>query len=128
MYRYTEGCGVIIHVDEDGGYVEAIPVDNRDQRYLALVLSGADVLPFLQDDDLSWQRVTPAQAKIALFRAGLLDAVEADIATQYRPVQLYWQFATEFYRFNPYIMAIGASLGLTEGQIDALFLAASLIK
>ena len=69
--------------------------------------------------------VTPAQAKVALYNAGMLDAVEAAIATSYRPIQIYWNSASVFDRNHPYIVGVGALLGLSDDQMDALFLAAS---
>jgi hypothetical protein len=69
--------------------------------------------------------VTPAQAKLALFNAGLLDKVEASISTASKPVQIYWANALSFERRNPYILGIAGQLGLTDAQMDDLFKAAS---
>ncbi len=70
--------------------------------------------------------VSPAQAKIALYEAGLLDQVEALVADYpYRPVSIWWTSALSFEREHPYLNALGLELGLTDEQIDALFIAAS---
>lgn len=76
------------------------------------------------------QSVTPRQAKLALLAAGLLANVEATIdaisdATEKAAARIEWDFALEFRRDNALLNSIGAALGLTEGQIDALFEAAS---
>ena len=69
--------------------------------------------------------VSRFQAKAALDDAGLLDQVEAYIQGDDVPrrVKLAWQEAG-FRRGSKMIADIGAELGLTEEQIDGLFLAA----
>ena len=72
--------------------------------------------------------VTPFQAKAALFAAGLLPAVEAAIAAAPKVAQLAWSDATEFTRDSPTIATMAAALGLTDAQVDALFIAAKAIE
>ena len=69
--------------------------------------------------------VSRFQAKAALDDAGLLDQVEAYMQGDDVPrrVKLAWQEAG-FRRGSKMIADIGAELGLTEEQIDGLFLAA----
>lgn len=70
--------------------------------------------------------VTPAQAKIALYEAGLLNEVEALVADHpYRPVSIWWTSALAFERGHAYLNALGLELGLTDAEIDALFIAAA---
>lgn len=72
--------------------------------------------------------VTAAQAKIALYQAGLLDAVEAAVgAHPYPPVRIWYADASEWQRAFPYVQALGVEMGLTDAQMDALFKTASLI-
>lgn len=72
--------------------------------------------------------VTKAQAKIALYNAGLLDEVEAIVAAHpYPPVRIWYEAANDWYRANPYVLAIGVELGLTTEQVDDLFIAAALL-
>lgn len=72
--------------------------------------------------------VTAAQAKIALYHAGLLDAVEAAVrAHPYPPVRIWYSDAREWERGFSYVQALGLELGLTDAQMNALFLAASKI-
>ena len=66
--------------------------------------------------------VTVRQAKLALLQAGLLDDVEAAIAASAdRAVQIEWEYATEFLRDWPALLAMQPALGLTDTQIDDLF-------
>lgn len=75
-------------------------------------------------------RVTPFQAKLALADAGLLDDVEtlmADPATPLR-TRLAWSEASMFERQSDMIADAASLLGLTELQVDALFVAAAQIN
>lgn len=67
------------------------------------------------------------QARRALLDAGLLDVVEAAVAQADRHVQITWADAPNIVRNSPFIAAIAPSLGLTDEQIDALFIAAKRI-
>lgn len=69
--------------------------------------------------------VTPRQARIALLNAGLLDAVEAAVASSPRSVQIDWEYAIEIRRDNPVIAAMADQLNFTSEQIDDLFFAAA---
>ena len=70
--------------------------------------------------------VTPAQAKIALFEAELLDQVEALVADYpYRPVSIWWTSALAFERGHAYINALALELDLSDEQVDALFITAA---
>ena len=73
--------------------------------------------------------VSRFQAKAALDDAGLLDQVEAYMLGEDVPrrVKLAWQEAS-FRRGSKMVADIGAELGLTEEQIDGLFLAAQEIE
>lgn len=65
--------------------------------------------------------VTPRQARLALLVAGLLDQVDAAVTTAGGATKITWDYATEINRNDPLITSIGAALGLTSAQIDALF-------
>lgn len=69
--------------------------------------------------------VTMRQARLALLSAGLLDAVDAAIAAAPRAVQIEWEYATQIERASPLVGAIAAGLGLDDGDLDALFIAAA---
>lgn len=76
------------------------------------------------------QVVSAFQAKAALMQAGLYDAINAALTAPDAPplARLAWETAQEFERNSPTVAGIGAQFGLTEAQIDALFVAASQIK
>jgi hypothetical protein len=75
------------------------------------------------------QSVTMRQARLALEGAGKLDDVDAAIAALPLPTrklaQIEWEYSNEVQRHNGIVSQLGPALGLTEAQIDALFVAAA---
>lgn len=74
--------------------------------------------------------VSMRQAKRALLAAGLLDLADQAIAgiaddTERRAAQIDWTSATDVRRDWPLVASIAQALGLTDQQIDQLFVAAS---
>ena len=69
--------------------------------------------------------VTMAQAQLALLAAGHLDAVEAAVETMPREAQILWRKANTVVRGDPLLIELAALFGLTEADIDALFVAGS---
>lgn len=70
--------------------------------------------------------VSPRQARLALLQATLLDEVEALLIND-RTMQIWWEYSLEIDRNSEHIIAMGTALGLTDLQLDDLFvLAASL--
>lgn len=71
--------------------------------------------------------ISRMQARLALNAAGLLDAIEAAIAAAPRTVQIYWEDVSELHRDHPLIEQIAGVAGLSEEQVDDLFIAAKQI-
>ena len=75
------------------------------------------------------QSVTMRQARLALLGAGKLAEVDAAIAALSEPTrtaaQIEWEYSNEVQRSNGIVSQLGPALGLTEAQIDALFVAAA---
>lgn len=74
--------------------------------------------------------VSRFQARAALHLAGLLDTVETIMADPETPMltRLAWVDAQEFRRDSPTIASMAAELGLTDGQVDELFITAATIE
>jgi len=77
------------------------------------------------------ESVSMAQARKALVLGGVSMASVASAiaaisdATQRELAQIDWEYSTTVRRVSPLVESLGPSLGLTEAQIDALFVAAS---
>jgi hypothetical protein len=69
--------------------------------------------------------VSPAQARLALLAAGLLDDVETAVAAGPRAMQIAWQNASVIERDSPTVAALAGALGLNDAQLDALFTTAA---
>lgn len=69
--------------------------------------------------------VTPRQARLALDAAGLLETVTQVVAVSPKAVQITWEFATEVNRDDPLINAMKNALGLSDTQLDKLFITAA---
>jgi hypothetical protein len=72
--------------------------------------------------------VSPAQARLALLGAGLLDQVEAIVSGADQVTQIAWRTASTIERSSPTVAALSAALGLGEAQLDALFTTAAGIR
>jgi hypothetical protein len=72
--------------------------------------------------------VSPLQARRALRREGLLDAVLALVAASEPDARDAWEYAVEFRRDDPLLRALAGQLGLTEADIDNLFRTAAAIQ
>lgn len=71
------------------------------------------------------QSVTMRQACIQLEIAGLLDDVEAIVATLPRVYQIEWQRASDVFRDNALVEMVRQQKTMTSEQIDALFIEAA---
>jgi len=75
------------------------------------------------------QVVSMRQARLALHNASMLDDVEAVIITMDEPqrttVQIEWEYSTEVRRTSPTTTMLAGTLGLSEEQIDQLFIDAA---
>ena len=71
--------------------------------------------------------ITARQARLALLQIGKLDDVTAAISNLEYPikeqVQIEWEYATDIYRNNGFIDALGSALGLDKNALDDLFIA-----
>ena len=70
------------------------------------------------------QVITMRQARLQLLDLELLDDVEALVALD-RKSQIEWEYASEVYRQSPLITSVKEAIGLTDKQIDDMFIAAS---
>lgn len=73
------------------------------------------------------QSITPRQARLALLGAGLLETVQTAFAEISEPqrtaAQIEWDYALTIERGSPLVAKMAAALGMTDGQVDALFVA-----
>ncbi len=68
--------------------------------------------------------VSMRQAELALLAAGLLDNIEALVATLPRTAQIEWRRAKDVERTHGLIAVVQAQTGMTDEQVDNLFIEA----
>ena len=66
---------------------------------------------------------SPRQIRQILTAAGLRSAVESAVAAGSQDLKDWWEFSTVIERMHPEVIAMGAALGQTTEQLDALFTA-----
>lgn len=73
--------------------------------------------------------VTMRQARLALLGAGKLAGVTAAInalpSPQKEAAQIEWEYSQTVERNRGFVLLLGAALGLTDAQLDGLFVAAA---
>lgn len=121
-YQYTSPENTVVAViDEDG--------ISRMSMLASLVPDGASILPYPTQAISIPDSVTMRQARLALSEAGLLSSVNAAIASmegrQKEVAEIEWEYAQEVQRNSGLVPVLGASLGLSEKDLDNLFLRAS---
>lgn len=77
------------------------------------------------------QAVAMWQARQALLGAGLLDAVNAALASMPgaagEAARIEWEYSNTVQRNRPLVQSMAAALGLTDAGLDALFIAAAVL-
>lgn len=110
-----------------------IPVERWPLEAEALGLGHYDEDGFVPDQPaapkpLVPERVTNAQARAALRSAGLIDKVEAAIAASgTAAIADAWEYSPEISRQSALVKTLGHALGLSDEQIDALFVQAAAV-
>lgn len=128
MYTIFHATAEVVR-DSDGAVVApAQSTDDADYvAYIEWVNAGNEPAVGATEVNEKVYAVTPRQLRLALTATGLRAAVEAAVAGGDQNTKDTWEFSTECLRDNPLLVQMGAALGKTEAELDALFaLAATL--
>lgn len=118
MYKLTLSGS--IQRRTDGVSIPVDPTNSDYQKYLAWVASGNTPEP-IAPVALSPATCSPWQIRKALNQLGLRDEVEAAVsASTDQTLRDGWEFATEFWSNDPFVIAMGAVLGKTEAEVRAI--------
>ena len=90
-------------------------------------IRAAETLKIQKEKELSIPKsITARQARLALLQIGKLADVAAAISNLESPtkeqVEIEWEYATDIYRSNGFIDALGSALGLNKDALDDLFI------
>lgn len=98
-------------INVEGNWIEQWQINQRSPEEISNQRSGLTC--------------TPRQARLALQQAGLLTAVTDWISSADNTTQIEWEFALEIRRDWPPITLCATYLGLSEEQLDDLFILAA---
>ena len=116
--EYKEGFDIKFNaVENEFEYVEKIAPTVEEEKIEEQIV----------DENSVPTKISRLQAKLQLLEIGLLDEVE-DLVAQDRKVQLYWKEADNFYRTDSILLGMATTIGLTDEQLDELFIEASKLK
>lgn len=115
------------------GTVFAVPMDGSQDARLpahAALMTPAEVEAHMDPPPVVVipQTISRFQARAALLAAGLLSDVEAAVAAADPFAQLAWAEAQEWRRDSPTLLALAHGIGLTDADIDDLFVQAAAIR
>jgi hypothetical protein len=121
---------IYARIDEDGKQrVSCVESDPDLQAWIAAGNTPLepDPLPVVVP-----QSVSMAQARLALIGAGLFSAIDAGLKALPEPQRTTaltaWEYAPTVSRNGALVTTLAGQFGLTEAQLDALFVAAAAIE
>lgn len=119
-------------VYDNGVLTSRLPLTTSEYSTVELHMSSLEPPPDIVLPGNVPQEVTIRQAKLALLQFGLLSTVDNLIANmpgvQGRAARIEWEYASVINRTSPLVNSMIPVLGLTEQQLDNLFILAHSLK
>lgn len=127
MYQQTNDPQTVIRIS-DGASIPVDPKNTDYQNVLEWLADGNELTPYSELDPTP-KSVTRRQARQALALAGKLALVQPAIENISDPLQkslaqIEWDDSTHFERDRPLLIQLAYSIGLSDSDIDDLFILA----
>lgn len=121
-YQYTSPEQIAVHIIDDDGI-------SRSSMLVSALDESVEILPYVPPPPAVPRSVTMRQARLALLGSGLLATVSTTInslpSPQKEAAQIEWEYSQEVQRHNGFVSQLAPLLGLTDEQVDQLFITAS---
>ena len=130
LYSYTSGTDTTTKVSPDNGqtFLSPDPSSADWNTYLSWVSAGNTPTVIVAQQGVP-DSISNYQARAILIQTGQFGQVDSAVRASLNPQGISaWDYANFFYRNSPFIGMMQAVLKLTDAQVDALFIQASLIK
>jgi hypothetical protein len=127
MYKLFQNSVVLV---EQSTEIPFDPANTDYQQYLAWLAEGNTPEPYTPPPPAVPQTVTRFQALATLAAGGWLDVVHTyfDALPRNNVQRLAFENATDWERTSPTVNALAQMLGLSDSQVDDLFIAASQVS
>jgi hypothetical protein len=126
-YQLTNSTGILRN---DGAYIPPDSANTDYQQYLEWLAEGNTPEPYVPPAPPIPSTVTRFQALATLAAGGYLDTVHIyiDALPRSNIQRLAFENATDWERISPTVNALAQMLGLTDAQVDELFIAAAQVS
>jgi hypothetical protein len=127
MYSLTNSTCIL---RSDGWLIPADPAHPFYQEYLEWLAAGNTPEPYVPPPPAIPPTVTRFQALATLAASGWLDTIHVyiDALPRNNVQRLAFENATDWERTSPTVNALAQMLGLSDAQVDDLFIAASQVS
>lgn len=116
-------------VYDDGILTARLPLTTEEYSTVELHIASLEPVPDKVVNGNVPLEVSMRQGKLALLHYGLLETVDSIIASmpgiQGKAARIEWEYATAIKRTSPLVASLIPYLGLTEDQLDELFILAA---
>lgn len=116
--------GVVANIVEADGPLPGLEMVEAGSAHIGHLFDGVESTAPPPPPPPVPESVSPRQIRQALTRAGLRTAVEAAVAGGDQDLKDWWEFATDFQRAHPMVIALAGALDVSEQEVDDLFVLA----